>query len=311
MANSTLNKAKKAKNDEFYTDLSDIEKEMIHYRDQFKGKHIFLNCDDPEDSHFWKYFELNFQFLGLKQLTATHFDSEKPTYRLDIHGDTNGDGIVDSLDIIKTPLKENGDFRSSESLEILCECDIVVTNPPFSLFKTFIDLIINSGKQFLVIGTNNTITLKEFFPHILSGSVWLGVNSNKTMDFRMPDHYEEWDKIVDGVKIGKVPGISWFTNMHHGKRKEELVLVQKYTPEAYPAYDNYDAINVDKVVDIPVDYKGAMGVPITYLTKHNPNQFDILGLDDHRCVYPDWRGRGPTINGKNKYRRLIIKAKGE
>ena len=310
MANSNLHGAKKAKNDEFYTRIQDIEKELKHYRNHFKGKSIFLNCDDPEHSEFWKFFELNFDFFGLRKLTATHFDSSKATYKLEMFEDLNGDGKMDHHDIVKTPLKQNGDFRSSEAMALLNECDIVVTNPPFSLFREYMAQLVESGKKFLVVGNNNSITYKDVFQHIKSGAIWLGVNSNVTMSFQLPDHYEKWKEMIDGKKYGAVPAISWFTNLEHHKRNEEIILYEKYTPEKYPTYDNYDAIEVSKVKSIPKDYKGAMGVPITFLTKFNPKQFEIIGID--RVLHQELTGKVSRfkINSKEIYARIVIKARG-
>ena len=303
---ANLTKAKSEKNDEFYTQLSDIENEVKHYKGHFKGKTIFLNCDDPEKSMFWKYFQLNFNHLGLKKLIATHFESSKPSYKLTMEHDLNGDGVMDEHDIVKTPLKQNGDFRSDESIELLKECDIVVTNPPFSLFREYIAQLMEYDKKFLVVGTVNAVTYKEIFPLIKNNKLWAGVNFNKTMEFMMPDTYivtknGRTDEL--GNKYGRVPAIAWYTNLDIKKRHEDVLLHKKYTPEEYPKYDNYEAINVNKVVDIPLDYTGEVGVPITFLNVFNPSQFELVkfrkGNDNKDLV----------INGKTPYFRIIIKRK--
>ena len=274
--------AKRNKKDEFYTQLTDIEKELKHYKEQFKDKIVYCNCDDPEESEFWKFFELNFEEYGLKKLISTHYDAEKPTYKLELQADRDGDGKITSKDIVKTPLKQNGDFRSEESIELLKEADIVVTNPPFSLFREYVAQLMKYKKKFLIIGNMNAVTYKEIFPLIKENKIWPGYSFNKTMEFRMPDDYES-DKVdASGNKIGKVPAISWYTNLPIKKRTEKLVLTAKYDPKKYPKYDNYDAINVDKVTEIPSDYEGVMGVPISFLDKYNPEQFEIVALGNSR-----------------------------
>ena len=299
MRNSNLHKAKTAKNDEFYTQIADIEREMVHYRDHFKDKHVFLNCDDPEHSNFWKFFELNFTFLGLKKLTATHFEFDKPSYKLEMFEDINGDGVVDGMDIIKTPLKQNGDFRSDESLDILAECDIVVTNPPFSIFREFIDVLTTFDKKFLIVGNMNAITYKELFKLIKSEKMWLGVNYAK--EFMKPDG-----------EIQKFGNILWYTNLEHQKRREELILTQEFNKEKHVTYDNYNAIEVGRVVNIPSNYSGVMGVPITYLMKHNPLKFEIVGNadNDKDLNLVTAKMAGVKVNGVAKFKRLFIKAKG-
>jgi len=290
MKNSNLHKAKTEKNDEFYTQLSDIEKELKHYKEHFKGKVIFCNCDDPEWSNFWKYFELNFDFLGLKKLVSTHFEKDKGSYKLEIIGDINGDGKVTNKDIIRTPLKQNGDFRSDESIEILKECDIVVTNPPFSLFRDFISLLAEYDKKFIVVGSMNAITYKECFKLIKENRMWLGMNYIK--EFVKPDGTTQ-----------KFGNINWFTNLEHEKRNEELILYRNYNETDYPKYDNYFAINVDKTKDIPCDYFGAIGVPISFLDKYNPKQFEIVRFrkgDDDKDL---------AVNGICPYFRILIKRK--
>jgi len=265
--NNNLHKAKTAKNDEFYTQMTDIEKELSHYRAHFKDKIILCNCDDPTWSEFWRYFHLNFEFFGLKKLISTHYSATERTYKLEYTGgnDTN---IEDG---IKTNLLQNGDFRSPECIELLKEADIIVTNPPFSLFREYTAQLIDYDKKFICIGSQNAITYKEFFPLLKNNQVWLGCTSPK--EFIQPDK-----------SIKKFGNISWFTNLDIIKRHEFIDLIEKYSPEKYPKYDNYDAINVDKVLDIPVDYDGVMGVPITFLDKYNPEQFEILGMDLNEMV---------------------------
>jgi hypothetical protein len=279
--NSNLHKAKKEKFDEFYTQISDIEKELQHYTAHFENKIVFLNCDDPQESNFFKYFALNFEKLKLKKLISTHFKTDKPSYKLEITEglDLNGDGKLDLQDIVTTPLKQNGDFRSDECIELLKEADIIVTNPPFSLFREYIVQLIEYRKEFLVMGNNNSITYKDIFKLIKENKLWLGYTSNKTMEFKIPDEYEKWDRIDEkGNKYGNVPAITWFTNLKHEKRNEELILYKEYNEKEYSKYENYDAINIDQVKEIPVNYQGIMGVPITVLGNYNPKQFEIIAL---------------------------------
>ena len=250
--NSNMHAAKKNQNDEFYTQLADIESEVMRYKDQFKGKVVFCNCDDPAQSNFWKFFELNFDNFGLKKLISTHFDENQQSYKLEIIGDINGDGKITSKDVVKTPLKQNGDFRSDECVELLKEADIVCTNPPFSLFREYIEQLVEYKKKFLVIGNTNAITYKETFKLIKDGKVYLGLTYPK--EFVQPDK-----------TIKKFGNIGWFTNLEIKKKPNIPILIKKYNPKDYPQYDNYSAINVNKVKDIPYDYQGVMGVPITIL----------------------------------------------
>ena len=261
-ANANLHKAKDAKNDEFYTQLTDVAKELMHYKAHFKDKIVLCNCDDPTWSAFWKYFHLNFAELGLKKLISTHYDREEATYKMEYTGGDDNDIEVG----VKTPLEGNGDFRNKECLDLLDECDIVVTNPPFSLFREYVAVLMEHQKKFLIIGNKNAITYKEFFPLLKDDEVWIGCNSPS--EFSTPD----------GV-TKKLNGLTrWFTNLDVAKRHEKLILWKNYTPEEYQTYDNYDAINVNKVSEIPVDYDSVMGVPITFMDKYNPEQFEIIGL---------------------------------
>lgn len=317
--NSNLSKAKSAKNDEFYTQMSDIEKELRHYKEHFKNKIVFCNCDDPEWSNFWRYFELNFDHLGLKKLISTHFDREKPSYKLELYRDNDG-----SVKTLKTPLKQNGDFRSEECVEMLKECDVVVTNPPFSLFREYVGLLMEYGKKFVILGNMNAITYKEIFPLIKDNKIWPGYGFNKTMEFEVPENYKAKRIDENGKRYAKVPAITWYTNIDIKKRHEPLILYREYHghEDEYPHYDNYDAINVDKTKDIPRDYVECMGVPISFLDKFCPEQFEIIGIacGNSWANYPEilkslsfnssikyggGLGSG-VINGKGVYARILI-----
>ena len=313
MANKNLNQAKDAKKDEFYTQLADIEKELRHYTEHFRDKTVFCNCDDPYESNFFKYFALNFNRLGLKRLIATCYDGspvlgnellldfgettdspKKIAYKVDITEvtDVNGDGAINLADIqylmqndknVISILKGNGDFRSDECVELLKQADIVVTNPPFSLFREYIAQLIKYDKQFLIIGNINSITCKEVFPLVKDKYLWLGASIHSgDREFQVPDSYplNAAGCRVDeqGRKFIRVKGVRWFTNLDYKERHEDLILYKQYTSEEYPYYENYNAINVDKTSDIPCDYDGAMGVPITFLDKYNPDQFEIEAL---------------------------------
>ncbi|KEZ22473.1 adenine-specific methyltransferase EcoRI family protein [Glaesserella parasuis] len=311
--NKNLHRANREKNDEFYTQLVDIENELRHYTQHFKDKIIFCNCDDPEESNFFRYFALNFEHLGIKKLIATHFDANEPTYKLEIDRelDLNTDGKIDFQDIQRIPLQQNGDFRSPECIEILKQSDIVVTNPPFSLFREYVAQLIEYEKKFVIVGNQNAITYKETFKLIKENKIWLG-NKSGDMAFRVPDYYEEkatryWQDET-GQKWRSLGNICWFTNLDHAKRHEELLLYNTYSAEEYPKYDNYDAIEVSKTKDIPIDYQGAMGVPITFLDKYNPEQFEIIGLDRYVKDNPNY-GKRFTLNGKETYARILIKHK--
>lgn len=311
MSNSLLN-AKKAKNDEFYTQLPDIENELKHYKEHFKNKVVFCNCDDPFESNFFKYFAMNFNALGLKKLIATSYanspivgseldffiehDKEnhiqnKKAYKVVMSElkDTNNDGREDLFDVqelIKHRiryLKSDGDFRSNESIELLKQADIVVTNPPFSLFREYVSLLMEHKKKFVIIGSQNAIAYKEIFPLIKDNKIWLG-NGFKAGNafFKIPSSSDH-TKFAKGVYdeqtgLVKFRNCTWFTNLDIAKRHEKLNLYKKYNSEDYPKYFNYDGIDVDKVDSIPEDYDGVMGVPITFLDKFNPEQFEIIGM---------------------------------
>lgn len=290
--NANLHNAKAAKNDEFYTLLSDVSAELKHYRQHFKGKVVFCNCDDPTYSAFWKYFHLNFEFLGLKKLISTHYDPERPTYKMEYCG---GDDNNTEMGV-KTPLEGNGDFRNQECIDILDEADIVCTNCPFSLFREYLAQLIEHDKKFLIIGNKNAITYKEVFPLLKDNKIWLGYESPS--EFNTP---------IGLTK--KVQGLCrWFTNLDIAKRAEKIILWKKYTTEEYPQYDNYDAINVNRTSEIPADYSEKMGVPISFLDKYNPEQFEIVGAMTTTKVEGDNYGY-PYINGKKKYARIIVKQK--
>lgn len=326
MANQNLQKAKHDKNDEFYTQLPDIENELRHYKEHFKGKVVYCNCDDPFVSNFFRYFSLNFEHLGLKKLIATCYRSDKAGVRTDLSSDRaikleymggkNGEGLPTLDEVTITEIEGDGDFRSDECLEILKEADIVVTNPPFSLFREYVSQLIEHGKKFVIVGSMNAITYKDFFPYLKGSKVWLG-NKCGGFEFEVPMDFEQKNTYVkDGKKFAKFGNISWFTNLDIAKRHENLVLYKNYSADEYPAYDNYNAIEVGKVKDIPVDYDGVMGVPISFLDKHNPSQFEIVGSDYQikqgeipELLKEEWEGKNDRayLNGKRMYSRLFIK----
>lgn len=317
MANTSLHAAKDAKFDEFYTRIEDINEEMNHYEDKFRGKTVFCNCDDPTWSNFWRYFHINFEYLGLKKLIATHYEAgEVQTYKIEYEGGSDEDfetGVI-------TPLEQNGDFRSDECVALLKEADIVATNPPFSLFREYVALLMEHKKEFIIIGNINAITYKEIFPLIKDNKLWLGCrNMSRDMYFDVPDSRKEWllankkegsaYKIVNGTVMGRLASACWFTNVDHSKRHEWLETVYEYKkrdslyPELYPKYDNYEAIEVSKNTEIPMDYEGAMGVPITFLDKYNPEQFEIIKFrkgNDEKDL---------SVNGKCPYFRILIRRK--
>ena len=328
--NKSLHAANRAKNDEFYTELADIDKELRHYKHHFKNKTVYCNCDDPRVSNFFHYFSHNFETLGLKKLMATCYksqvadlfsqnDSEEAVYLI-YEGDKNGNRIPDPSEIQVLPLQGDGDFRSEECIALLKQADIVVTNPPFSLFREYVAQLVEYDKKFLIIGNKNAITYKEIFPLIKDDKMWLGVTPMGTdMLFGVPEHYAETlvqtkksgssYRIIDGEVKARAQAC-WFTNLDHDKRHEELILYKRYTPEEYPNYDNYDAIEVSKVAEIPCDFEGVMGVPITFLDKYNPEQFELLGSNrylgqDENGIY----GRSSYIKGKEVFKRLFIRKK--
>ena len=293
--NTNLHSAKKAKNDEFYTQLSDIEKEMAHYKDFFKGKVVYCNCDDARESNFFKFFSNNFESLGLKKLISTGYKENGKGVKLVYEGDKNGNFMVDDAEISVTELEGSGDFRSEECIELLKECDVVVTNPPFSLFREYVAQLMEYGKKFLIIGSMNAITYKEIFPYIKNNELWLGMNWVK--DFVQPNG-----------EVKKFGNICWYTNIGHARRNTELDLYKKYSADEYPKYDNYDAIEVSRVSEIPMDYDGVMGVPITFLDKYCPTQFEILGIANN----VRWIGDFPCltiIKGEKVYNRILIRRK--
>ena len=349
MAKRSLDAAKAAKQDEFYTQLPDIERELQHYWHHFRGKVVLCNCDDPYESNFFKYFALRFNQLGLKKLICTCYngspvqgdelmidfgdfsdDPKKIAFKVEITevNDMNGDGAVDLSDVqylLKNDknvlsLLKTGDFRDPECIELLIEADIVVTNPPFSLFREYLRKLLEYNKKFLIIGNQNVLTYKDIFMQLKNNNIWLGYKSGD-MSFMVPDDYEPrttryWqDK--NGQKWRSMGNIYWITNIDHSKRHENLDLICKYDPLDYPTYDNYDAIEVKRTLDIPFDYEGVMGVPVTFLDKYNPEQFEIIGLAasasyDKHVVGIEFKGSKdarPLINNRNTYARILIRNK--
>lgn len=370
--NSDLGAAKNAKKDEFYTQLSDIEKEMRYYRKHFKGKTVFCNCDDPFESNFFKYFVLNFNRLGLKKLIATCYAGSpimgsQLKYHMDSNGqmcfsfddepvddsstrhpykavvttvhDTTGDGGVDMFDVAElfrigenelVELEGDGDYRSDECLELLREADIVVTNPPFSKFREYVSTLMEYQKSFIIIGNVNALKYKEIFPYVMSNQIWLGASIHSgDRAFFVPDDYPldasscGVDEVT-GRKYIRVKGVRWYTNLDMKQRHEELILVRRYSQEANPHYDNYNAIEVSKTADIPCDYAGIMGVPLTFFDKFNPDQFEIIwqASGNTRASAPaavleqlgykpskEDRGGCCLLNGKRTYDRIFIRNK--
>lgn len=356
MSKSNLANAKKAKNDEFYTQYCDIQKEIESYLeynpDTFRKKVVYCNCDDPFESNFFRYFVLNFKKLRLKQLITTSYKpSPVANTQLELFGndktltksksrpkitankfiinevrDIDGDGEFNLTDVAKqlkankqnewVPLNDNGDFRSDECVELLKKSDIVVTNPPFSLFREYLNQLMYHDKKFLIIGTMDAITYKEVFPLIKSNKIWLGAGKNdgRNVWYQVPDYYESYHKEEDGKKYAFVPKTIWFTNIDHGRRHKPLPLMTEaeiikfVTRKPFVKYDNYDAIDIPLVKNIPSDYKGVMGVPISFLSKYSPEQFELLGSNrgidqDPKGIY----GRGSYINGKETFKRIFIK----
>ncbi len=350
--NKNLREAKKAKKDEFYTQLVDIELELKHYKEFLKNKIVFCNCDDPYESNFFKYFAINFNHLGLKKLIATCYDTSpvsytqlsffgvnenktypnknRRAYRIEINEvpDMNNDGAIDLSDVkllllnkknTLVHLNGDGDFRSEECIEFLKQADIVVTNPPFSLFREYVAQLFEYDKKFIILGNVNAITYKEIFKLIKDNKIWLGQSIHSgDREFRVPDSYpitsNSYRVDENGVKYIRVKGVRWWTNIDYKERHEDLVLYKKYNKKEFPNYDNYNAINVDKTCDIPMDYNGYIGVPITFLDKYNPDQFELFGImntgeQNTGIRYPNTPHGRPLINGVEKYLRLIIRRK--
>ena len=324
-----LHKAKREKNDEFYTILSDIERELNHYKKHFKNKVVLCNCDDPRVSNFFHYFSYNFEQLGLKKLISTCYKnqnadlfsehkSERAVY-LEYSGDKNHNNIPDREETGIQHLEGDGDFRSAECIELLKQSDIVVTNPPFSLFREYVVQLVEYEKKFLIVGTWNAITYKEIFKLIRDDKVWIGVNSNRNFSgFIVPKHYSlhgtEARVDENGNRIISTNNTCWFTNMDIAKRHQDLILFKKYSPSEYLKYDNYDAIEVSKTAEIPISYKGVMGVPVTFLNKYNPKQFELVGMgEDNGSGYSGgvWNGGSKSclVNGKAAFKRVFIRNK--
>ena len=312
MANKNLNQAKNAKKDEFYTQLVDIENELKHYKAHFKDKVVLCNCDDPRVSNFFHYFSYNFEQLGLKKLITTCYknqnrdlfsqnDSEKAIW-LEYFGDRNGNRVPDPEEIGIHYFEGDGDFRSKECIELLKQADIVVTNPPFSLFREYVAQLMKYEKKFVIVGHQNAIHYKEIFPLIKENRLWLGYGF-KGGAAHFFSKYEDTATAGDHREgMIRVSGVNWFTNMEIQKRHEDLILFRQYNPDDYPTYDNYDAINVNKTSEIPMDYNGTIGVPITFLDKHNPDQFEILGTSTM-----DMAKGAPYVAGKRIYERILIR----
>lgn len=324
MANTTLTAAKAAKKDEFYTQLSDIERELVHYKEHFRNKTVLCNCDDPRVSNFFKYFTLNFEHLGLKRVIATCYKSqdvdlfsmnasEQAVYQI-YDGDKDGNNLPDASEIEVRPLKGDGDFRSPECVELLRQADIVVTNPPFSLFREYVAQLIRYEKKFIIVGHQNAITYKEIFPLIRDNKLWLGYGF-KGGAGHFYSKYEDVATAGDHREgMIRVSGVTWFTNLDIDKMHEQLILYKHYTPEEYPTYDNYNAINVNKTSDIPCDYDGVMGVPITFLYKYNPEQFELIWTTDRggdgmleHIKRPHTRYDAPVVDGQGVYKRILIR----
>ncbi len=323
-----FSEARTNKKDEFYTQLSDIERELKHYKNHFKGKVVLCNCDDPRVSNFFHFFSYNFERFGLKKLIATCYKnqemdlfsenkSEQAIY-LEYTGDKNGNNVPDANEIGIKPLKGDGDFRSKECIELLKEADIVVTNPPFSLFREYVAQLIEYDKKFLIIGNINAISYKEIFKLIKENKAWLGMNMGRGISgFIVPKHYELYgsEARVDenGNRIVATNNCLWLTNLDNSKRHEDIILYKKYTQDEFPTYENYNAINVDKTKDIPMDYSGEMGVPITFLHYYNPDQFEIIDINPHFFTIVEQGLPKPSqlkITGqKDPYARILIKNK--
>ena len=318
MANKLLNTAKTAKKDEFYTQLSDIENELRHYRPHFKGKTVLCNCDDPRVSNFFKYFALNFEILGLERLIATCYKNNEPNLfstnaceqavYIIYDGDKNGNRVPDPSEMEVLPLKGDGDFRSPECIELLKQADIVCTNPPFSLFREYVAQLIKYDKKFLIIGNQNAIHYREIFPLFKNNQIWLGYGFRRNCAHFISRYQDTATDADHRDGMIRVSGVTWFTNLEIDKRHEEIILYKTYNPVEYPHYDNFDAINVDKTQDIPVDYDGIIGVPMTFMYKYCPDQFDIVGILNHGCDN-EYDLAKPILNGKELYTRIAIRRK--
>jgi len=326
--NNMLNAARIRRKDDFYTYLADIEKELRYYRPHFKDKVVLCNCDDPRSSNFFRYFTMNFELLGLRKVIATCYKNqdvdlfsqgtaEKALYQI-YEGDKNGNRKVDDEEIEVKYLDGDGDFRSKECVELLKQSDIVVTNPPFSLFREFICLLAKYEKKFLIIGNVNAVTYKEVFPLIMRNELWLGASIHSgDRKFGVPDDYP-LDATTcgideDGRRYINVKGVRWFTNLDYPQRHTDIPLYKKYTPEEFPTYDNYAAIEVGKTSDIPCDYDDIMGVPITFLDKYNPQQFEMIGCSDNGAIADQYklphfkRHNEPYLKGTKVYKRIFIR----
>lgn len=309
-----LTAAKQAKKDEFYTQLEDIERELCHYKEHFAGKTVLCNCDDPRISNFFHYFAFNFEKLRLKRLITVCYKNQTPdlfsmntceqAIWLEYNGDRNGNNVPDPEEIGIRPLQGDGDFRSEECIELLKQADIVVTNPPFSLFREYVAQLIQYDKRFLIIGHQNAFHYKAIFPLIQSNRLWLGYGFKGNAGHFISKYKDVATASSHREGMIRVSGVAWFTNLEIPKRHEPLILYKHYTPEEFPTYDNYDAINVDKTTDIPMDYDGVMGVPTTFLYKFCPEQFEILGISS--SLIP---GRTPWVKGKSRYERILIRRK--
>jgi len=320
--NINLHKAREAKKDEFYTQLPDIERELSHYTEHFKDKVVLCNCDDPRVSNFFHYFSYNYEHLGLKKLITTCYknqnpdlfsnnDSERAIY-LEYFGDKDNDRVPEPEEIGIKHLEGDGDFRSRECIELMKKADIVVTNPPFSLFREYVAQLIEYDRKFVIIGSLNAITYKDFFKFIKENKIWLGYGFKAGNAYFKTPYYKEFADGVYNPETGlvKFRNVTWYTNIDIQKRHQDLILYKKYNPDEYPKYDNYDAINVNKTKEIPMDYPGVIGVPVSFLDKFNPEQFEIIGSNrgvdqDPNGVY----GRGSFLNGKETFKRLFIRNK--
>lgn len=314
--NADLTLAKHRKEDEFYTRLVDIENELRHYKRHFAGKTVFCNCDDPRSSNFFKYFSENFEVLKLRKLIATCYkscDLFEFSKGINEHGicqiyegDRNGNRKVDDDEVGVRALRGDGDFRSEECVELLKESDIVVTNPPFSQFREYVAQLVKYEKKFIIIGNQNAIKYKEIFPLIMANRIWLGYGFNRNCAHFITNYEDNASDRDHRDGMIRVPSVTWYTNLEIPKRHELYPLYKKYTPDEFPKYDNYDAIEVGKTADIPIDYDGVMGVPITFMYKYNPDQFEILGVFNHGSD-SEFDLAKPVLKGKELYSRIAIR----